>query len=284
MPERYLPQRQCRINSRGMIRSSLFNVLFYAFTFVMAGVCWVCAKVSTRRTMWHAIRFWANGVMLMLRIILNARVEVRGLENLNHARPQLIVAKHQSELDIVMLGVLMWEISAVAMEELTRLPFFGAILKKAGTVNIAVDRGPQGRTDQMIAGGKRIAAEGRSMVIYPEGELMMLGAKERYKSGAGHLYTAMEVEAVPVAVSLGVIWPQRRWRKTPGATGAIEFMKPIPPGMNREAFMAEIEHRIEQQTMALIEEHASPDEIRQARERHARGAKTGGDDRPAAAG
>lgn len=154
-----------------MIRSTIFNILFYALTFVMAGVCWTLARLSTRRVMWYAIRFWARAVIVMLRVVLNARIEIRGLENVDTNRPQLFVSKHQSELDIVMLGVVMWEVSAVAMEELTRLPFFGTILKTVGTVNIAVDSGPQGRTQQMIDGGRRIAAEGRSMVIYPEGEL-----------------------------------------------------------------------------------------------------------------
>ncbi len=252
-----------------MIRSTIFNLLFYGFTFIMAGCYWIAARVSGRRAMWYVIRFWGKSVMVLLRVILGARVEVRGREHFDPSRCQLIVAKHQSELDIVMLGVLMWEISAVAMEELTKLPFFGTILKTVGTVNIAVNSGPQGRTAQMIEGGKRVREEGRTMVIYPEGELMKLGAKERYKSGAGHLYKAMDVEAVPVAISLGVIWPQRQWRKNPGTTGAIEFMEPIPPGMEFDQFMQTIEERIETQTMKLIEEHASGAQLEEARARYA---------------
>lgn len=254
-----------------MIRSSIFNILFYVFTFFIAMLCWIVAHLGGRTPMWYVIRFWGLTTIVMLRVILNAKVEVRGREHFDPNRCQLIVAKHQSELDIVMLGVLMWEISAVAMEELTKLPFFGKILKTAGTVNIAVDSGPQGRTQQMIDGAKRIRAEDRTMVIYPEGELMKLGAKERYKSGAGHLYNAMEVEAIPVAVSLGVIWPQRNWRKHPGTTGVIEFMDPIPPGMAVETFMNVIEERIETQTMALIEETATGQILEDARNRRARG-------------
>lgn len=254
-----------------MIRSSIFNIVFYVFTFFMAMGCWIAATLSGRRAMWYVIRFWGRTTLVLLRVIMGAKVEVRGREHFDPTRSQLIVSKHQSELDIVMIAVLMWEMSAVAMEELTRLPFFGKILKTAGTVNIAVDSGPQGRTEQMIEGAKRIRAEERTMVIYPEGELMKLGAKERYKSGAGHLYTAMQVEAVPVAVSMGVVWPQRQWRKYSG-TGAIEFMEPIPPGLPIEQFMATIEERIETRTMELIEEHASGEILEAARERHARGA------------
>ena len=90
-------------------------------------------------------------------------------------------------------------------------------------VLVAIENGPQGRTQQTIEGAKRMKAAGRSMVIYPEAELMKLGAKERYRRGAGHLYQAMGVEAVPMAESLGVIWPRREWRKYSGATGIIEL-------------------------------------------------------------
>lgn len=255
-----------------MIRSSIFNVLFYTLSFLVAMAIWVLSFVISRKSAWYLLRFWGVTVLLMLRVILGARVEVRGRQFLDRTRPQVIVSKHQSELDIVMLGALMWDISAVAMEELTRLPFFGRLLRHLDVVLIAVDGGPQGRTQQAIDGAIRMKEQGRSMVIYPEGELMKLGAKERYRRGAAHIYAAMGVEAVPVAVSLGVIWPQRDWRKTPGATGVIEFMEPIPPGMEPEAFLAEIERRIETRTMELIEEHASGQVLEQARDRFARGA------------
>ncbi len=255
-----------------MIRSSIFNVLFYAHSFLCAMMVWLVSFTGSRTAMWVVLRYWGLAVVVMLRVILGARVEVRGREHLKPGSPQLIVSKHQSELDIVMLGALCWDISAVAMEELTRLPFFGRILRGLDVVLIKVDNGPQGRTEQVIDGAKRIRAQGRTMVIYPEGELMKLGAKERYRSGVGHMYGAMEVEAVPVAVSLGVIWPRRDWRKNPGTIGAIEFLEPIPPGLPFETFMTEIEDRIETNTMRLIEEHGSGEALRDARDRHARGA------------
>ncbi|MEM1298519.1 MAG: 1-acyl-sn-glycerol-3-phosphate acyltransferase [Pseudomonadota bacterium] len=255
-----------------MIRSTVFNVLFYGFTFLIAMTIWVMSFFASRNAIWYVLRFWGKANLVLLRVILGGKVEVRGREHLKLDRPQVIVAKHQSELDIVMLAVLLWDISAVAMAELTKLPFFGRILRKLEIVLIAVDSGPQGRTQQAIDGAKRMKKQERTMVIYPEGELMKLGAKERYRRGAAHIYGAMEVEAVPVAVSLGVIWPQRQWRKNIGKTGAIEFMEPILPGMDPEAFLAEVETRIETRTMDLIEEHASGQMLEDARDRYRRGA------------
>ena len=255
-----------------MIRSTVFNLIFYAFTFVVALACWVLAHVATRAAMWRVLKVWGRGTVWLVAHVLGSRIEVRGWEHVDQSRPQVFVSKHQSELDIVMLGALMKDISAIAMEELTRTPFFGTILRKLDVVLIPVKEGPQGRTEHAVAGARRMKAQGRSMIIYPEGELMKLGAKERYRRGAAHVYEAMGVEAVPVAASLGVIWPQRRWRKYPGVTGAIEFIEPIPPGMPPDDFLAEVERRIETRTMELIEEHASGERLQAARDRYRRGA------------
>lgn len=252
----------------GWVLSTVFNVLFYGFTFFVAFVAWGLCQFASRHTVWRWLKFWGWVVVWMARIILFARIEVRGREHLDPTRPQLIVSKHQSELDIVMLAYVFFDISAVAMAELTKLPFFGKILKTLDVVLIAVDSGPQGRTEQAISGGKRMADEGRSMVIFPEGELMKLGARERYKRGVYHMYQGMGVEVVPAAVSLGVIWPQRRWVKNIGMTGAVEYMKPIPPGLPMEEFMAAIEEQIEDGSMALLREHASGDILQAAERRY----------------
>jgi 1-acyl-sn-glycerol-3-phosphate acyltransferase len=255
-----------------LIRSTIFNLVFYAFTFLVALTCWMLAHVSTRAAMWRVLNVWGRGTVWLVSHVLGSRIEVRGWEHVDPSRPQVFVSKHQSELDIVMLGALMRDISAVAMQELERTPFFGTILRKLDVVLIAIQEGPQGRTRQAVEGARRMKAQGRSMIIYPEGELMKLGAKERYRRGAGHVYEAMGVEAVPVALSLGVIWPRRQWRKYSGVTGAIEFMEPIPPGMPPDEFMAEVERRIETRTMQLIEEHASGERLDAARDRYRRGA------------
>ncbi|HET7408810.1 MAG TPA: lysophospholipid acyltransferase family protein [Paracoccaceae bacterium] len=255
-----------------MIRSTVFNLVFYGFTAIIALTAWVLAKVSTAERVWRVIHFWGWGTVRLVRLILNSRIEMRGFEHIDRTRPQLFVSKHQSELDVILLPALLPGASAVAMQELTRTPFFGTILRKLDIVLVAIEQGPQGRTRQTIEGARRMMAQGRSMMIYPEGELMKLGAKERYRRGAGHLYQAMGVEAVPVAASLGVIWPRREWRKYANVTGAIEFMEPIPPGLQFDAFMAEVERRIETRTMELIEEHATGRRLEEARDRFARGA------------
>ncbi|MEM1384601.1 MAG: lysophospholipid acyltransferase family protein [Pseudomonadota bacterium] len=254
------------------MRSLLFNVFFYGFTFVIAFISYGLAKLSRKERMWPVLRFWGRAVLWALRLFLGGRVEIRGREHLETDGPRLLVSKHQSELDIVMLGLLFPDTGAVAMQELERYPFFGAVLRALDLVLISVDQGPQGRTQQAIDGARRIIGQGRPMIIYPEGELMALGAKERYRKGAGHIYCALGIPAIPVASSHGVIWPKREWTKHANKTAAIEFLEPIQPGLDLDSFMATVEERIETNTMRLIREHASGPALEAAEDRHLRGA------------
>lgn len=253
------------------MRTFLFNMFFYVFTCGIAVVCYIIARTSSRERLWRVVGFWGRTLVGAIRLILDARIELRGLENLPAGGPRLVICKHQSELDVILLASAVPQFSAVAMQELEHYPFFGPILHKLDMVLVAVDGARQGRTNDVVEGGLRMQADGRPMVIFPEAELMSLGAKERYRKGAGHLYQAMGVEAVLVASSLGVIWPRREWRKHAHQTAAIEVLPPIPPGLDLDTFMAEVESRIETATMRLIREHAKGSVLAAAEGRHARG-------------
>lgn len=253
------------------MRTLLFNLFFYGFTFVMALVCYVVARVSTRERLWRAVGFWGRTLVGAVRLILDARIELRGLENLPPGGPKLVVCKHQSELDAILLASVIPNFGAVAMQELERYPFFGPILRKLDHVLVAVGGERQGRTNAVIEGALRMNAQGRPMIIFPEATLMSLGAKERYRKGVGHIYQAMGVDAVLVASSLGVIWPRREWKKHAHQSAAIEVLPAVPPGLDLDTFMAEVEERIETATMRLIREHAKGEALTAAEDRHARG-------------
>ncbi|MEM6972861.1 MAG: lysophospholipid acyltransferase family protein [Pseudomonadota bacterium] len=251
------------------MRSIVFNVFFLAFTFVIALRVWWLARRKDRDAMHRTLRYWGETTLRAVDVLLDGKIDVRGRENIPTEGDVLFVSKHQSELDVVLLAALMPHCGAVAMAELTKYPFFGTILTTLGIVLIPVDQGPQNRTEFAIEGTAQTFAEGRPMIIYPEGTLMELGARERYRRGAGNIYARLNPTVVPVATSVGTIWPRREWRKNPGQRGAIQFLEPIAPGMAPEAFMEEVETRIEAATIELIREHASGDMLSVAEARYA---------------
>jgi 1-acyl-sn-glycerol-3-phosphate acyltransferase len=254
------------------LRSLLFNLWFYPGTLVFAIGAFFVSFASGPPTMRSALRLWTAFVLLGVRLILRGRIVVLGREALPASgRPALIVAKHQSELDAILFLNMFPDAGAIAMQELANFPFTGRILRQLGYILVPVSGPAAGRTRAVVEGAGRVHGQGRPILIYPEGTLMSLGAKERYHTGVFRIYAALGVPAQPVANSLGVIWPRREWRKTAHATGGIRFLPEIPPGLGEAEFMERLETEIETATMALIEAHAAPGVAAVARDRKARG-------------
>jgi 1-acyl-sn-glycerol-3-phosphate acyltransferase len=103
----------------------------------------------------------------------------------------------------------------------------------------------------MIRDARRAKEQGRPIVIFPEGTRTPPGEKRTYQPGVVALYRDLDLPVVPVAVDTGLYWPRRSFRRTPG-TMRIEFLPPIPPGLSRKEFTAELERRIETRCSELL--------------------------------
>jgi len=132
------------------------------------------------------------------------------------------------------------------------IPIFGWLTIKGRM--IPVDRG--GGSQALIAMAERARielAEGRQLLIFPEGTRRPAGAEPRYKFGVAHLYATEGVPCVPVALNSGLFWPRRSIRMRPG-TVVVEFLDPIPPGLSKNVFFKRLQHDIETATARLIAE------------------------------
>ena len=236
------------------MRSTLFNITFVSGTAFFALTAYLASFFLSAKIISKWLYAWGTFGRWLVKAMLDGNIEIRGLEHLPTDQSYVIAAKHQSELDILV---------TVSM-------FPDLIIRKLGLiiVDLAI---PHNRTEQVIEGARKAFAENRPIVIYPEGTLMALGAKERYRGGIWHIYNDLNVKVTPVAMSLGVIWPRRDKIKYTGKTAAYEFLPPIEPGLDKETFMALLEEIVETNTMRLIEEHASGDILAAAQDRFARG-------------
>lgn len=242
------------------VRSFIFNLCFYSVTILSAAISIPISLVLGTRAMRWMFKAWCHLTMFLVRWVLGARVEIRGRE---HIGPEtaLIVSKHQSEMDIAIMGTVFPNYGAIAMRELDNYPLIGRIVSQLGHIKVTVEGARQNQLPEVLEGAKRVRAEGRPILIYPEGTLMRPGEKMRYRGGAWHIYSELGIAAVPVAKSLSLVWPRRDWRKHPGPC-TMEFLEPIPPGLEKAEFMALIEDRIETASNALIRENASPEQLK----------------------
>ena len=252
------------------MRSGFFNIIFVVSTALFAFTAYIACFFIPAKTISKWLAAWGNYTRWLVKVLLGGTIEIRGQEHLPTDQPHLIAAKHQSELDILVTVSLYPDMTTTAMKNLEKTPFFGRIIRKLGF--IIVDLGQsQNRTEQVINGARKAFEKNRPIVMYPEGTLMALGAKERYRGGIWHIYNDLNIKVTPVAMSLGVIWPRRDKIKYMNKTGAYEFLPPIEPGLDKETFMALLEETIETNTMRLITEHASGDILDAAKDRYARG-------------
>jgi 1-acyl-sn-glycerol-3-phosphate acyltransferase len=232
------------------LRSALFIVFTWVWTLVLS-LLYLPLLAMPRKAMGPAVHLWLVGVLGALRVVAGLSWELRGRENLPKG-PFIVASKHQSAFETFVFHLLLSDPAYILKRELLWIPFFGWYLGKSGV--IAIDRSAGTKAlKAMVKGAEEAVAEGRPVVIFPEGTRAAPGAKLPYHSGVAMLYGALKVPVVPIALNSGLFWRRRGFAKKPG-TLTLEALEPMAPGMDRKAFMAELESRIEAATDRLIAE------------------------------
>ena len=90
----------------------------------------------------------------------------------------------------------------------------------------------------MLAAGKAAVADGRPVVIFPEGTRTPVGERPELRAGFAGLYRALGLPVVPVAVDSGKIWPRSFVKRS----GTIHFKigEVIEPGLERDDVEARV--------------------------------------------
>jgi len=231
-------------------RALAFNFAFFAWTAIV-GTIGLPFLAAPRAAAMRFGQFWARSVLVLLRVIVGLDHQVRGLDRIPRGGC-IIAMKHQSAWDTLILPAVLNDPAVVLKRELLLLPFYGWYASRAGS--IAIDRkAGASALRRMVAAARPIAAQGRPIVIFPEGTRVAPGARLPYQPGVAALYQALAVPLVPAAVNSGLFWGRRSFIKRPGRI-ILEFLEPIPPGRPRRLLMAELEQRIETATAALLRE------------------------------
>ncbi|CAN5302829.1 1-acyl-sn-glycerol-3-phosphate acyltransferase [soil metagenome] len=230
------------------IRSLLFVVWLY-LSMALFAVGLSPMLLFPYRAPMTVIRMWSRFILFGLRWIAGIKVEVRGLEH----RPvgaALIASKHQGMLDVIAPFAFLPDNCFVMKKELMPLPFFGWFAWK--TRMIAVDRSAHSKAlKDMVRQARTRFAEGRQILIFPEGTRGLPGAEPDYKPGIAALYRDLDCPCAPMATNSGVHWPAHGFRRTPGLV-VYEFLPTIPAGLKRAEFMALLEERIETKSNELL--------------------------------
>jgi 1-acyl-sn-glycerol-3-phosphate acyltransferase len=230
------------------LRSLIFNVLFYVnlAAWVLLGSFML---LTPRKWAVRSLQAWSVSSLWLLKVICGISLELRGRQHIPDG-PLLVAAKHQSAWDTFGLLPIFDYPTFVMKRELFWIPVHGWFSMKFGMIGIDRSGGVKALR-KLTKDGKEAIAAGRQIIIFPEGTRREPGAEPDYKPGAAALYTGLGVTCLPVALNSGVVWPRRRFLRYPG-TVVVEFLEPIPPGLDRKAFSATLEERIETASTELI--------------------------------
>jgi 1-acyl-sn-glycerol-3-phosphate acyltransferase len=237
-----------------IVRSIVFNVLFY----LNLGVLLLGALVTLvlpRRAVLKMAELWGRTSVWLLRVICGTRLELRGLERLPDGMfkgPLIIAAKHQSTFETFALLRLFDDFTFIVKRELMWIPIFGWCMAKGRMIPVDRGAGSQALMDMTKRAGEEIRG-GRQLIIFPEGTRRAAFAEPRYKFGVAHLYAEIGVPCIPVALNSGLFWPRRKFLRLPG-TIVVEFLPPIPPGLDKNEFFQRLQSDIETATARLLAE------------------------------
>jgi 1-acyl-sn-glycerol-3-phosphate acyltransferase len=109
--------------------------------------------------------------------------------------------------------------------------------------------------DEIVRQGAEKLAQGRWIIMFPEGTRIAVGKAGRYKSGGARLAVRTGAPVVPIAVNAGEVWPKKPWIKRPGLV-TVSIGPPINTQQRQpDAVIQEVEAWIEAQ-MRVISPHA----------------------------
>jgi 1-acyl-sn-glycerol-3-phosphate acyltransferase len=140
-------------------------------------------------------RPWARGLFRLCGV----RVSVTGTQYMDTARGYVVVANHQSHLDIPALFATLPTIPRfLAKRELWKVPFLGAALRLGRHIPVDRSSGKSARGSIDIAAQR--VEQGATVLFFPEGTRGDGEQLGKFKSGAIHVAKAARAAILPVGV------------------------------------------------------------------------------------
>ena len=171
---------------------------------------------------------WAESSHRILTLIedVGGRFHLRGLDTLRSCRPPLvIISNHMSILETFVFPCIvapLMEVTFIVKESLVKHPFFGPVMRSRRP--IAVKRkNPREDFQTVMSMGKKLLAEGTSIIIFPQSTRSAKFIPEAFNSLGIKLAKSAGVQVMPVAIKTD-FWENGTYLKD---LGPINRNRPI---------------------------------------------------------
>jgi 1-acyl-sn-glycerol-3-phosphate acyltransferase len=215
------------------LRSLFYFLLFYPGTVVYCLAVLAVAPFGSGPVR-RVVRGWADYHHLLVTRLLGIRFVIEGEFP---AGPVLFAVKHQAMVETI--EVLRWIDTPVVVmkQQYVKMPLLGPVMRRFGVIGVDRQAGASALRE-MMARGKQAIAEGRPVVIFPEGTRVPVDETPALRPGFAGLYRALGLQVVPVAHDSGRVWP-KGLTKYPG-TVTVRIGETIPAGLKRDVIEGQV--------------------------------------------
>jgi 1-acyl-sn-glycerol-3-phosphate acyltransferase len=237
------------------LRSALF-VLWMTATVVPWALLMLVLSIFVRgKALYWPTMMWLRMAIWGAKVICGVRYQVHGMQHLPTQADEnaavVLAAKHQSTWETFAFPTLMTHpLAYVFKRELLYVPFFGWAMGRLDMIHI--DRSKRSEAWAKVAEqGKRMAAQGIWVIMFPEGTRIPRGKQGTYKSGASRLAIATGIPIVPIAASSAKCWPRKSFLLRPGLVDVSIGPAISSQGREADELMREVETWIEAEMRRL---------------------------------
>lgn len=152
-------------------------------------------------------------------------IEIKGADLRKISKSTIVIANHQSFLDLPLLYLLPWTMKWVAKRSMFRIPILGWIIHMTG--QLAIDRKSMKSAQKLDALVAPVKA-GIPAMIFPEGTRSRTGEIQNFKNGAFKLAQEYNFEILPVLLKGGhEAMPPGSWRVSYRQHFIISVLDPL---------------------------------------------------------
>jgi len=174
----------------------------FAFTYFFAGCLLLTAlglvfpflplPMKHKKYLFHAILAAFTGSLIY--IMVNVKKKIINPQRENFSRPAVVIANHQSFLDILLLTMINPKMILLTNDWVYNSPFFGRVVKFADFY--PVSRGFENSIESL----REKVKEGYCIVVFPEGTRSKTNSIGRFHKGAFFIAQQLGIDILPIVL------------------------------------------------------------------------------------
>lgn len=207
------------------LRSFIFNIILFVAVFFFSVLGLMVFWLPYEKRYWY-LTGWQRSMTWLAEKFCGIRYEIKGWENLP-SQPYVIASNHQSTWETLSFFVIFPKLTFVLKKELLQIPIFGWALRLLEPIAINRKQGSNAM-EQILQQGRERLAQGRTIVVFPQGKRMPVNQPGAFRVGAAMLAKNTNVPLVPIHHNAGQYWPRRGLIKRPGLI-TVEIFPAINP-------------------------------------------------------